>query len=59
VVEAVLAILDAALLSCNEETINLVAVSFCEDIETEPFFSELRPLLGLALRRQLRNLNAR
>jgi hypothetical protein len=58
-IEAVLVILDAAVLSGNEETVNVVAVSFCEHIEIEPFFSKLRPLLGLGLRRQLRDFNAR
>jgi hypothetical protein len=58
-VEAVLAILDGAVQSGNEETANVVAVSFCEDIETESFFAELRPLLGLGLRRQLMDINAR
>jgi hypothetical protein len=58
-VQAVLAILDAAIVSGNEETVNVIAVSFCEHIETESFFRMLRPLLGIGLRRQIRSFNAR
>lgn len=54
-----LAILDAAIVSGNEETINVVAVSFCEHIEIESFFAKLRPLLGIGLRRQIKSFNAR
>jgi hypothetical protein len=58
-IQAVLAILDGAIVSGNEETVNAIAVSFCEHIETETFFPKLRPLLGLGLRRQIRSSNAR
>ena len=57
-VQAVLAILDA-IVSGNEETVNVIEVSFCEHIETEPFFRMLRALLGIGLRRQIRSFNAR
>ena len=53
-VRAVLDILEAGATSGNAETENVVAVSFCEGIETEPFFPKLRPWLGLALRRIIR-----
>lgn len=55
---AVLAVLDAAAASGNEETENVVAVSFCEGTESESFFPKLQPLLGLALRRYIRNQKA-
>jgi hypothetical protein len=54
---AVLELLDTATVSATEETKNAIAVSFCEHIETEPFFSGLRPLLGLGLRRHIRAFN--
>jgi hypothetical protein len=41
----VLAVLDAAAASGNEETENVVAVSFCEGIESESFFPRLQPCL--------------
>ena len=50
---AVLAQLDNSLLCGSDETVNAIAVSFLENIETEPFYSRLRPFLGLALRREL------
>lgn len=55
---AVLAVLDAAAACGNEETENVVAVSFCEGIESESFFPKLQPLLGPALRRHIRNQRA-
>lgn len=50
-IRVVLAALDAAALCGNAETENVVALSFCENLELEPFFPRLRPLLGLALLR--------
>ncbi len=52
-VQVILALLDAAMVSGNAETENVVAVSFIENVDTEPFFEQLRPLLGIALRREL------
>ena len=58
-VRATLALLDAAIVSGNEETANAIAVSFCEHIQTEPFFDELWPLLGIHLQEQVRSFDAR
>jgi hypothetical protein len=56
-VTAVLALLDTAAVSGSDETKNAIAVSFCEHIETEAFFPQLRGLLGLGLRRHMRSFN--
>lgn len=58
-IQAILAALDGGIVSGDDSTVNVIAVSFCEHIETEPFFSKLRPLIGLGLRRQIRSFNAR
>jgi hypothetical protein len=57
-VRAVLALLEAGAVCGNTETENAVALSFCEGMESEPFFPKLRPLLGLALRRLIKNPQA-
>jgi hypothetical protein len=56
-ITAVLALLDTAAVSGSEETKNAIAVSFCEHVETETFFPQLRGLLGLGLRRHMRSFN--
>jgi hypothetical protein len=38
--------------------VNAIAISFCEHIDTEPFYPQLRPLLGLGLRRHIKQLSA-
>ena len=53
--QAVLALLDQAAQSGNSETVNALAVSFVEHIETEPFFPSLEPLLGPALRAEFKS----
>lgn len=53
-VRAILTLLDSAMTSGNPETENVVAISFIENIDTEPFFEKLKPLLGIALRRELK-----
>jgi len=58
-IQAILAVLDSGIVSGTDATVNAIAVSFCEHIETEPFFSRLRPLLGPGLRREVGDLNAR
>ena len=52
-VQAVLEVVDRALRSGNSETVNAVAVSFLEHIETELFYASLEPHLGPALRAEL------
>jgi hypothetical protein len=56
-ITAVLALLDTAAVSGSEDTKNAIAVSFCEHLETESFFPQLRGLLGLGLRRHMRSFN--
>jgi hypothetical protein len=52
-VKAVLQVLDGAITAGNADVENAIAVSFIEDIETEPFFDRLRPMLGPNLRAEL------
>ena len=52
-VSEILDILERGLTAGNPETENAIAVSFVEDIETEPFFPELEPLLGPRVRTEL------
>jgi len=55
---AVLSVLELGAACGNPETENVVAVSFCEGLELEPCFSKLRPFLGIALRRILKQQGA-
>lgn len=59
----ILRLMEAAFTSGNPDTENAVAVSFLENVESEPFFSTLAPLLGPAMRaehkRQMEWTNAR
>ena len=52
-VKAIMALLDSSLAEGGGETANIIAVSFLENIDAEPFFTRLKPFLGLALRREL------
>lgn len=58
-IQAILAVLDSGIVSGNDATVNAIAVSFCEHIESEPFFFRLRPLLGPGLRREIGSFSAR
>ena len=62
-VRHILGVLEEAFLSKDPDTENAIAVSFIEHIDTEPFFQQLEPLLGPALRaeyqRQTGATNAR
>lgn len=49
-VQDILAVLETAFTSGNSETENAIAVSFLENLETEPFYAALAPLLGPGLR---------
>ena len=49
-VENILAVLETAFTSGDSETENAIAVSFLENVETEPFYEALAPLLGPGLR---------
>lgn len=49
-VRAVLECLEEGMKSGDRETRNVIAMSFVSDSETEPFFKDLKPLLGAKLR---------
>jgi hypothetical protein len=49
-IQGILSLLDRAFIAGDEETRGVISLSFIENIETEPFYSELLPLLGAALR---------
>jgi hypothetical protein len=57
-VKAVLQLLDRAITAGNADVENAIAVSFIEDIETEPFFPRLSPMLGSNLRAELERQKA-
>jgi len=57
-IRAILALLDSEIACHNADTENLIAVSFIEHIEMEPFFLQLRPYLGPALLAELTRQNA-
>jgi hypothetical protein len=54
-IRAALSVLEFAARCGDPETENVVAMSFCECIESESFFPKLQPMLGLALRRAIRD----
>ena len=62
-VRRILDVLEEAYRSGDPDTENVIAVSFIEDIEREPFYGRLEPLLGPELRaerkRQKEAMNAR
>ena len=62
-VRRILEVLEEAFRSKDPDTENAIAVSFIEHIDTEPFFHQLEPLLGPALRAEYRRqtgaMNAR
>lgn len=54
-IRAVLSVLEFAAGCGDPATENVVAMSFCEGIESESFFPKLRPMLGLGLRKAIRD----
>jgi hypothetical protein len=48
-----LAVIDAALIEGDEETINAIAVSFVEHLWLEPYFPGLQPFLGPGVRDEI------
>lgn len=44
--ESILATLEQCFAAGDRETRNVIALSFMDDLEQEPFFSKLRPMLG-------------
>lgn len=52
-VNEILMVLDSAIATGSPDTENVIAVSFIENIEVEPFFEKLSPLLGANLRGEL------
>jgi hypothetical protein len=57
-VKAVLQVLDGAIAAGNADVENAIAVSFIEDIEAEPFFGRVSPMLGPNLRAELQRQKA-
>lgn len=51
-IASILQALEAAMADGDRETRNVVAISFVRDAELEPFFTQLRPLLGPKMRLQ-------
>lgn len=51
-IRLILGILDQAFVAGDEATTDAICLSFIEHIETEPFFTDLEPMLGPALRAQ-------
>ena len=51
-VAGISALLDRELTAHSDATENAIAVSFLEHLNVEPFFAQLWPLLGPALRRE-------
>lgn len=52
-VRAVLGVLDQAMLCGDAYTQNVIAVSFVEYLDNEPYFDRLEPMLGPGLRLEL------
>ena len=52
-VQGILAAFERGMVEGDRETRNVIAISFTRDSELEPFFDELRPLMGERTRAQL------
>ena len=50
----VLSVLETAMIEGDDETQNVIAVSFVEHLWMEPYYSAVRAFLGPALRAQIR-----
>lgn len=52
-IDGILESLESAMTVGDRETRNVIAISFVHDGELEPFFDEIKPLLGPKVRAQL------